>query len=100
MPDDATPPAGVGGLRSDPVPALNILCRVLLRSVNALTCAGCTIPACLVFNSVIIRRLPGSIPEEVVVTLPETAGINFAVCRAVLARTAKPFPCDAAPGGR
>jgi hypothetical protein len=55
------------------------LCRVVLRSFNSTTCAGCTIPACLVFNSVLIRRLPGSSFEELLVTTPESVGLNQVV---------------------
>lgn len=49
------------------------LCRILLRSNNTLTCDGCSVAACLVFNSVLIRRLPGSVPEELVFSAPEAA---------------------------
>ncbi len=48
--------------------------RLALRSDNSLTCAGCSAPACLVFNSVIIRRFPGSLWEEATVTTEEVAG--------------------------
>lgn len=50
------------------------LSRILLRSNNTLTCDGCSVAACLVFNSVLIRRLPGSVPEALVYSLPEVAG--------------------------
>lgn len=52
------------------------LCRILLRSNNTLTCAGCSTPACLVFNSVLIRRLPGATPEEILLTGAEVAGVE------------------------
>ena len=50
------------------------LCRLALRGDNTLTCSGCTIPACLVFNSIIIRRLPGSSPEEIIISNEESVG--------------------------
>jgi hypothetical protein len=50
------------------------LCRLALRGDNTLTCSGCTIPACLVFNSITIRRLPGSIPEEITISNEESFG--------------------------
>lgn len=50
------------------------LARVALRTDNPLACSGCTTPACLVFNSVVIRRLPGSVPEDVFVSAEEIAG--------------------------
>ncbi len=50
------------------------LCRVALRGDNTLTCVGCNIPACLVFNSITIRRLPGSSPEEIIISNEESVG--------------------------
>lgn len=50
------------------------LARVALRTDNPLACSGCATPACLVFNSVVIRRLPGSVPEDVFVSAEEVAG--------------------------
>jgi hypothetical protein len=52
-------------------------CRVLLRTTNVFTCAGCAIPACLVFNSLLIRRAPGSSVEEVFIAAPESPGLNM-----------------------
>jgi len=49
-------------------------CRVLLRTNRTLSCAGCTTPACLVFNSLLIRRLPGSNPEELLLSGADLAG--------------------------
>jgi len=49
-------------------------CRALLRTNRTLSCAGCTTPACLVFNSLLIRRLPGASVEEVLVTGADGAG--------------------------
>ena len=61
------------------------LCRVALDSRNTAACpTGCTTPACLVFNSVLIRRLPGSAVEEVLVTTPEVAGANVVVWQPLL----------------
>jgi len=50
------------------------LCRLALRSDNSQTCSGCSIPGCLVFNSLLIRRLPGSSWEEATVTSEQVAG--------------------------
>ncbi len=50
--------------------------RVVLRSNKTLTCEGCASPACLVFNSVIIRRLPGSSVETVTLWEPEVLGLE------------------------
>ena len=56
------------------------LCRVVLDSRGTTACAaGCTTPACMVFNSVLLRRLPGTTVEEVLVTAPEVAGNNVVV---------------------
>ena len=56
------------------------VCRVAIgRNASASTCDGCTTPACLVFNSVLIRRLPGSSFEEVLLVTPETASANMVV---------------------
>ncbi len=53
------------------------LARIALRSDNSLTCTGCSIPACLVFNSLLIRRLPGSLWEEATIATPEVAGATW-----------------------
>ena len=50
------------------------LCRLALRPDNTQTCSGCAIPGCLVLNSVLIRRLPGSTWEEATVTAEQVAG--------------------------
>ena len=72
-------------------------CRVILRGQNVLACEGCTTPACLVFNSVIIRRLlPGGVEQEIFVSGPITAaadritwqGGTGADCQAVPVRAA------------
>ena len=52
-------------------------CRVVLRTINTPTCAGCEIPACLVFNSLLIRRAPGSSVEEIPLFAPESPGLTF-----------------------
>lgn len=50
------------------------LCRLALRSDNTLTCSGCSIPGCLVFNSMVVRRLPGSSWEDATVATEQVAG--------------------------
>ena len=54
-----------------------VACRVLLRTNRTDVCDGCQTPACLVFNSVLIRRLPGSSVEELLLDSPETPGANW-----------------------
>lgn len=68
--------------------------RILLMPDAVGTCPGCSLPACLVFNSLLIRRMPGASPEEVLLVTPESAGENQALwqggqgsdCRAVPVR--------------
>ena len=61
------------------------VCRVTLDSRNTTACPnGCTTPACMVFNSLLIRRLPGSSVEEILVTDPEVAGANMVVWHPLL----------------
>ena len=50
--------------------------RAVLRTNKTLTCEGCAIPACLVFNSVLIRRLPGSSVETLTLSNPEVPGLE------------------------
>jgi len=52
-------------------------CRVVLRTNNTTMCAGCSVPACLVLNSILIRRVPGSSVEEVFLGEAESPGVNF-----------------------
>lgn len=42
--------------------------RLLLYNGNTSGCSGCTLGACMVFNSLLIKRLPGATPEEISVT--------------------------------
>jgi hypothetical protein len=49
--------------------------RVLLRTVNTSTCNdGCDTPACMVFNSLLIRRLHTPADEEIVLSGGEVPG--------------------------
>ena len=50
--------------------------RAVLRTNKTLTCEGCAIPACLVFNSLLIRRLPGSSVETLTLSNPEVPGLE------------------------
>jgi hypothetical protein len=52
-------------------------CRVRLRTNNTLTCEGCSTPACLVFNSLLIRRATGASVEEIFLATPESPGLNM-----------------------
>lgn len=52
------------------------LCRVALRAVGSTTCEGCATPACLVLNSVLLRRLPGAVPETLLFSQPEAVGLE------------------------
>jgi len=53
-----------------------VLCEVALDSRGTTTCpTGCTTPACLVFNSLLIRTLGGDLP---LVSTAESAGANWA----------------------
>jgi hypothetical protein len=52
-------------------------CRVLLRTIESTTCPGCSVPACLVLNSILVRRLPGSSVEEILIGVAESSGSNF-----------------------
>jgi len=50
-------------------------CRVLLRSANVSSCPdGCMVPACLVFNSLLIRRFHLPSDQEILVSGGEVAG--------------------------
>jgi hypothetical protein len=58
---------------------------VALDSRNTTLCSGgCSTPACMVLNSVLIRRLPGSAVEEVLLSDPEFAGANVVVWQPLL----------------
>lgn len=62
------------------------LCRVVLDSRGTTPCpTGCLTPACMVFNSVLLRRLPGSTVEEVLVSTPEVAGTNMVLWQPAVA---------------
>jgi len=55
-------------------------CRILLRSTNTVSCNdGCSTPACLVFNSLLVRRLHTPADEEIVISGPQTGGSDQAV---------------------
>ncbi len=69
---------GVGQLASFEADVAYSLARIRLRTINTPSCPGCTIPACMVFNSVLIRRLPGSSVEEIFISDPEMPGLERA----------------------
>jgi hypothetical protein len=54
-------------------------CRVVLRTNATLDCPGCDVPACLVFNSILLRRLPGSSVEEVFLGEAASPGENMVI---------------------
>lgn len=66
-------------------------CRVLLRTNSTTDCPGCDVPACLVFNSLLLRRLPGSSVEEVFLAVPESPGSNMVTWQGIGA------DCNAVP---
>jgi hypothetical protein len=70
-------------------------CRVILRTINSTTCAGCSVPACLVLNSILLRRLPGSSVEEVLIGVAESPGVNF-----VAWQGGSGADCQSVPGRR
>ena len=41
------------------------LCRIVLRTIATSTCAGCSVPACFVLESIELLRLPGASPPTV-----------------------------------
>ncbi|HXJ68814.1 MAG TPA: hypothetical protein VNM39_07895, partial [Verrucomicrobiae bacterium] len=55
-------------------------CRILLRSTNTTTCNdGCATPACMVFNSLLVRRLHTPADEEILISGPESGVSDRAV---------------------
>jgi hypothetical protein len=55
-------------------------CRVLLRTTNTTTCTdGCSTPACLVFNSLLVRQLHTPTDQTTLVSGPEIGGSDRAV---------------------
>jgi len=69
----------VGTLPQDAVTLLGnasyTACRILLRTVNTVSCNdGCSTPACMVFNSLLVRRLHTPSDEEILISGPENAG--------------------------
>ena len=50
-------------------------CMIVLRSVNTVSCNdGCDAPACIVFNSLLVRRLHTPEDQEIVISGPEING--------------------------
>jgi len=67
-------------------------CRVLLRTNNTPDCPGCSTPACLVFNSLLIRRAPGSSVEEIFYAAAESAGSNMVQWQGALGADCQSVP--------
>jgi len=72
-------------------------CRVLLRTTNTTTCTdGCSTPACMVFNSLLVRQLHTPSDQTILISGPEAGGSDRAVwqggagvdCQAVPVRRA------------
>ena len=89
----------VGTLPQDAVTLLGnatyTACRIILRTVNTVACNdGCSTPACMVFNSLLIRRLHTPADEEILISGPEMGlsdrtfwqGVGGADCTAVPTR--------------
>lgn len=51
------------------------------RSGGSFACAGCSAPACLVLNSILVRRLPGSPGGDLFLTIPGPGNANRATWR-------------------
>jgi len=51
------------------------------RTVNVNACTGCTTPACLVLNSIIVRRVAGAFGGDVLLTAPGANEANWAFWR-------------------
>jgi len=50
-------------------------CTIVLRAVNTVSCNdGCDTPACMVFNSLLVRRLHTPEDEEILISGPEING--------------------------
>jgi len=69
----------VGTLPQDAVALLGnasyTACRILLRTTNTVSCNdGCSTPACMVFNSLLIRRFHTPADEEILISGPEAGG--------------------------
>jgi hypothetical protein len=47
-------------------------------TVGGTVCSGCAGPACLVLNSILVRRQPGTAGGDIVLTAPGPGGANFA----------------------
>lgn len=47
-------------------------------TVGGTACGGCAGPACLVLNSILVRRQPGTAGGDIYVTVPGPDGANFA----------------------
>jgi hypothetical protein len=74
----------VGTLPQDAVTLLGnasyTACRILLRTVNTTTCGdGCMTPACMVFNSLLVRGLHTPTDEEILISGPEIGGSDRVV---------------------
>ena len=63
-----------GGLVSLDADTPYTACRILLRTTGTSLCPGCSVPACLVLNSILIRRQPGASLEEVLLGVAESPG--------------------------
>ncbi len=53
------------------------------RSTGAAACQGCSYPACLVLNSILVRRTAGAFGGNILLTAPAPGNANWAYWRSV-----------------
>ena len=77
--------------------------RLVIRhtlTTGTTVCAGCSGPACLVLNSILLRRQPGAIGGDVAVTTPGPGDANWATWQGGAGANCASVPARAVTWGR
>ncbi len=95
------PSAGYATLNADD---LYYGAKMILTNINTIApgpvCAGCPGAACLVLNSIWVRRQPGALGGDVYLTTPGAANANFATWQGGSGANCNAVPARAVTWGR
>ena len=74
--------------------------RLTITNVNTTACTGCAGPACLVLNSVIVKRQPGTAGGDVILGEPGPGNANWATWQGGSGANCATVPARAVTWGR
>ena len=74
--------------------------QIVIRHSSTTLCTGCAQPACLVLNSILLKRQPGAIGGDVMVTVPGPGNANWVTWQGGVGANCVAVPARAVTWGR